>query len=230
MIILGLAGPAGAGKDTVADYLVHTYGFVKFAFSDALYREVQEAYSLPDQDLLRNRETKEVPTERLALVNCQSDAFIGVVIQHVPHESRHFHQMPFSPRQILQLWGTEYRRERSPSYWLNQATMFLNRMAGTRYPEHAPQYFVETGTRFENERAWIRGQAGNIWHIHRDCLNVSDSHTSAQALPVLDGERELWNNDTIERLYHGTDLLMTTQARFVRVEPMLPVEESKEIE
>jgi dephospho-CoA kinase len=60
VLIIGLAGKAGTGKDTIADYLVRKYGFVKFAFSDALYQEVQDAFGLEDQDLLRNRDTKEV--------------------------------------------------------------------------------------------------------------------------------------------------------------------------
>lgn len=229
MIILGLAGAAGSGKDTVADYLVKTFGFVKFAFSDALYREVQEAYNLPDQELLRNRDTKERPTERLSLINCGSDEFIGVAIRTILHESRHLHLLPVSPRQVLQLWGTEYRRAQDADYWVKRTAEFIFGLRDMfQYPEHAPQYFVEVGTRFENEREWIKLNGGGIWHINRDCLNVSDSHASAQPLPPLTGERELWNNDTIERLHRGIDLLMTTQTRFVRVEPMLPVEEPKE--
>ena len=33
MILLGIAGAAGVGKDTVADYLVDKYNFVKFGFA-----------------------------------------------------------------------------------------------------------------------------------------------------------------------------------------------------
>jgi len=229
MFILGLAGQAGAGKDTVADHLVKAYGFVKFAFSDPLYAEVQAAYELPDQVLLRDRATKEVPSERLALVNCQSDEFIGVAMGYIAHESRHLHDMPLSPRQVLQLWGTEYRRAQDPHYWLNKAEAFIHKVQNERlYPEHAPQYFVEVGTRFENEREWIHTGAwgelwqGNVWHIHREEPASGDTHSSAAVLAVEPRERQLWNNDSIERLHRGVDLLMSTHARFVRVEPMAP--------
>ena len=70
MILIGLAGHAGSGKDSVADYLVSRYGFVKSSFSDALYREVAAAFGLPDESLLRDRATKEVPTELLAAKKC----------------------------------------------------------------------------------------------------------------------------------------------------------------
>lgn len=35
-MIIGLSGHAGAGKDTVADYLVENYGFKKVAFADEI--------------------------------------------------------------------------------------------------------------------------------------------------------------------------------------------------
>jgi len=229
MLVLGLAGQAGVGKDTVADHLVRAYGFVRVGFADALYAEVQAAYGLPDQSLLRDRATKETPTERLALVNCQSDEFIGVGIRYFEHESRHLHELPLSPRQVLQWWGTEYRRAQNDHYWLDRAEDFVRKVrADHLYPEHAPQYFVVPDTRFENEREWIHTGAygglwqGNVWHIRREGLAPVASHVSETSLPVLPRERELWNNDSIERLYRGVDLLMSTHARFVRVEPMAP--------
>ena len=225
MVILGLAGQAGAGKDVVADYLVSAYGFVKFAFSDALYAEVQKAFGLEDQSLLRDRATKELPTSDLSLDQCSDPRFAGIV-ESVTQDTNW--TIPRSPRQILQWWGTDYRRAHNPNYWLDKAEDFVFGLrAMYQYPEQAPQHFVECGTRFENEREWIHSGAHtdlfncNVWHIRRAGLQGNDTHSSATELPVLEQERELFNNDTIERLHRGIDLLLTTQAKFVRVEPML---------
>ena len=38
-----------------------------------------------------------------------------------------------------------------------------------------------------------------------------------------EGEREIWNNDTIDRLCQGVDLLFATPARFVKVLPTAPM-------
>ena len=230
MLILGLAGPARVGKDTVAAYLVRRYGFVKFAFSDALYREVQVAFGLPDQSLLRDPTTKEAALDELALVNCYETGFIDLVEDLLLQMSRITlpeKEIPLSPRQVLQWWGTEYRRAQDPDYWVKQADAFVWGLKRCyTYPEHQPQLFVECGTRFENERKWIKGKGdGNIWHIHRDSIKENSSHESAKPLPVLESERELWNNDTIDRLYGGIDLLLSTTAKFVRVEPQMSHEE-----
>jgi hypothetical protein len=224
MILLGLAGAAGSGKDAVADYLGRRYGFIKFSFSDALYREVAAAFGLPDDSLLRDRETKEVPSELLALEFCTDDEFVRVV-QRFPGEPVTITD-PISPRQILQWWGTEYRRAQDPDYWIAQAEQWLVRVHEiTRYPEHRPQLFVNTSVRFPNEHAWIKELEGNVWHLRRDAAAPVAGHVSETPLPVLDGEREIFNNYTLDYLYKGVDQLLTSGAKFVRLEPPAPMVE-----
>lgn len=219
MLILGLAGAARSGKDTVADWLAKRYGFIKFAFSDALYTEVQHAFGLEDQALLRDAETKEAPVAELALRNCGDPEFPNAVADRLPDNWRN----PLSPRQVLQLWGTEFRRAQDPGYWVKQTTAWLHRIRNApEYPEHQPQFFVNTTVRFPNEQEWVHSLGGNVWHVHRDAAPSVNSHVSEQPLPVLEGERELWNNDTIERLHQGVNLLLSTNAKFVKVEPMDP--------
>lgn len=225
MILIGMAGAAGSGKDAVADYLVQRYGFVKFSFSDALYREVTAAFGLPDDSLLRDRETKEVATPLLALENCADDDFEAVVREMFAPED-HTVRTPHSPRQILQWWGTQYRRAQDPDYWIAQAEQWLVRVHEiTRYPEHRPQLFVNTSVRFPNEHAWIKELEGNVWHLRREAATCVAAHVSETPLPVLDGEREIFNNYTLDYLYKGVDQLLTSGAKFVRLEPPAPMVE-----
>ena len=229
MLILGLAGAPGVGKNMIADYLEQRYGFVQFAFSDALYREVAEAYGLETEDLLRDRGTKDEPQERLALRGCKDKEFVRIATEQLDILSRRHRTdlllypvgVGLSPRQVLQWWGTEYRRHQDKDYWIHKAKNFIVGLRSLApYPEHKPQFFVETGTRFENERAFIHSYSGNIWHVRRDIIGPMNAHASNTPLPVLEGEREIWNNDTVERLQFAVDLMLTTAARFVRAEPM----------
>lgn len=241
-VIIGLAGQARCGKNTIANYLAARYGFVQFAFSDALYREVQEAYGLADQSLLRDDATKDGPQEELALRNLvvpsgtvyQEHPFASLVFGIFQNDANNlglqigdiigYHPLP--PRQVLQWWGTEYRRAQDPDYWIKRAQEFVDDMRyRPTYPEHAPQFFVETGTRFENEREWITDtMEGNVWHIHRDIDAPGQGHVSAVPLPVLSSDRELWNNGTVEQLHYGIDLMLSQSIQQVRIEPMLPME------
>ena len=222
MFILGLAGQAGVGKDTVANYLERRYGFVKFAFAAALRQEVAEAWHHIGitEDILLDRKTKEAPHPDLTFVNCGDLLFVNqmeTVLRPINYD------LPLSPRQVLQLWGTEYRRAQDSDYWVKRlADSVEQARAGTYYPEHRPQFFVCTDARFSNEQEWIQSTGGNLWHIHRGEGGVLHDHASARPLPILPRERQLWNNDSIDRLHAGIDLLLSTMARFVRVEPMEP--------
>lgn len=45
--IIGVAGKAGSGKDTLADFLVQSEGFTRFAFADPLKLSVCELFGIP---------------------------------------------------------------------------------------------------------------------------------------------------------------------------------------
>ncbi|MBU2722911.1 nucleoside/nucleotide kinase family protein [Acidithiobacillus ferridurans] len=113
-MIVGFTGPAGCGKDTAADILVSTRGFRKESFATNLYREVSDAFGV-SVDRLSNRATKELPMVGLEATLCDDLGFVEV-LQHVDPEFD-WHK-PYSPRQILQWWGTDYRREQDEDYWV----------------------------------------------------------------------------------------------------------------
>ena len=126
MMLIGLSGPAGVGKDTVADYLVETHGFTKFSFSDALYREVSEAFGISIEELQR-RETKEKLHDKLIETRCKDAEFVKFM-RSAPDENISTYVWPrsFSPRWVLQRWGTDYRRAQDPDYWVKKTALWVH--------------------------------------------------------------------------------------------------------
>jgi len=60
--IVGIAGRAGAGKDTAADYLVKRFAFKRFAFADAIRDGIKAIFGLTDAELNdRILKEKEIP-------------------------------------------------------------------------------------------------------------------------------------------------------------------------
>ncbi|KQP37581.1 hypothetical protein ASF44_14660 [Pseudorhodoferax sp. Leaf274] len=161
--IIALAGYAGAGKDSAADILVKHAGFHKIAFADALRGEVARGFNV-SRDLLEDRSKKELPQAALALRYAPAE-FLGSLLR-TEHGNLHLDE-PRTPRTILQLWGTEYRRSQHPEYWVRQMTAELRTRAmwGLRR-------FVITDCRFANEAAYVRRAAGLVWQIARPGLNA----------------------------------------------------------
>jgi len=94
-MLIGLCGPAGAGKNTVADFLADSNGapFAQIAFADPLYECVSTITGL-SVSRLKDRETKETVIPWLGK----------------------------SPRQLLQTLGTEWGRGTvHPEIWIRIA-------------------------------------------------------------------------------------------------------------
>lgn len=229
MKLIGLAAPMQCGKDTIADYLVANHGFLKFSFSDALYREVRQAFAAtPDEVPSANGEVKERATDALALCWCDDQDFVNRMVDLYlgvePGNAEYveFLHAPRSPRWLLQQWGTEYRRHQSPDYWIKQAeafvTVFLERKRDGMLSEVAG--LVNTSVRFANECAFIRRLNGEVWHIYRRVAEAKhlNTYVSEQRLPVEPGDKELYNNGSLEQLHTGVSLLLTTTTSFLALE------------
>lgn len=174
--IAGLTGANGAGKDTVAAMLAaelrkHGHTPTVIAFADALYNEVSAAFNISVQ-ALRERLTKETPIDALKVSRCNDPWFSSV---YSGSESIHvWLDVPRSPRQILQWWGTEYRRKQQPDYWVMRLLQIVQalRAAGT-------SHIIITDVRFADEAQAIRSQGAQIWRVHRpNLLPTSTGHVS----------------------------------------------------
>lgn len=199
--VLGLLGRKGAGKDTAAKSLMER-GWVRLAFADPLYREVAEAFSTTVEFFAR-RETKETPQAELALYRCRDQIFVAVLLDHaglrigaVEHEDaiREFIQRDRSPREIMQLWGTEYKRKLfRDDYWIEQVRQAIKAQPTAD--------FVITDVRFPNEAAMIQVEfSGMLARVIRPSLEHSQddagmAHASETLMQAYPADVELVNQD-----------------------------------
>ena len=99
--IIGLSGSAGAGKDTVADFLVQKYDFKKISFATPLKDGVSSLFAFSPKQM-ENRILKE-----------QVDKRWGI-----------------SPRFAMQLIGTEvFRKYFGDDFWLKHARSTVSKSA-----------------------------------------------------------------------------------------------------
>lgn len=62
-MLIGIGGKAGAGKDTIGDYLVENYDFQKIALADPIKRTVKDVFALNDHAVY-DRTAREQPLEQ----------------------------------------------------------------------------------------------------------------------------------------------------------------------
>ena len=87
MIIL-LCGKKRVGKDTVADYLVKNYGFIKYSFADPMKKACKEIFMLDDAQLWGD--DKEIIEPRLGITSRKllqvfgTELFQFDIYNHIP--------------------------------------------------------------------------------------------------------------------------------------------------
>lgn len=199
--LIGCAGYAGAGKDTLGDELVRRHGYIKFSFSDALYRQVAEAFSI-SIEYLQHRPNKERATELLALWNCRDADFVNRCASMKVQPGT-----PNSPRDILQWWGTEYRREQDPDYWVKRARDFYREKLAAGAPG-----LVNCSVRFLNEAQWIHSEGGAVVRVHRPGVKAVNAHVSDTPLPRELVDAEIANDGDMSVLVPRLKMALAAKA------------------
>jgi hypothetical protein len=197
--VLGLIGVKGAGKDTAALVFIEQFGFQRVAFADALYQEAADAFRVT-VEFLNNRDTKESALDELKLLNCTSSGFVETALEVAKLQGLEIDvRTPLSPRWVLQLWGTEFRRIREghDSYWLDRVDEVIAANPDTN--------FVVTDVRFINEAKYISAKPkGRLIRVRRPVLEAREAQNRA-----LNGTAA--HVSEVELLNYPTDLEATNE-------------------
>jgi len=208
-MILGVVGLIGAGKDTIADYLVNIHEFRRDSFAATLKDAVSAVFGW-DRDMLegRSRSSREWREQRDAW---WSDR-LGQEI---------------TPRWILQYWGTEVCRHGfHDDVWI---ASLENKLRATQ------DDVVISDCRFPNEIRAIRAQGGHVIRVARgpdpDWFHAVQQHLTEHTAPPPDlphqsewawagteFDRVISNDGSLDDLYQQiTDLVQDLRA--ARVDP-----------
>ena len=139
MKLIGVIGPIGAGKDTIAEYLIQTQGFKKLSFASRVKDVAAVAFGW-DRTLL------------------EGDTFASRVWRETTDPVWNI-----TPRHALQQIGTEmFRAHIADDFWIRIV------QAQIKQAEPNTKGIVITDCRFENEIQMIQRMGGIILHVQRD--------------------------------------------------------------
>lgn len=155
MICIGLTGKAGAGKSTVADYLVEAHGFTRLSFAAPLKKMLRTLDPILDRGA--------VSQVRL------SDAAVF-------SDESQIKQLYPEYRRLLQVLGTDCIRAVDEEFWVKAAMKQLTDDGGR---------YVFDDVRFPNEASAVYMAAYDhrpaLWHIDRPGHDAgAGTHTSEQ--------------------------------------------------
>jgi hypothetical protein len=179
-IFIGLTGPTGVGKDTIAKVLIEHYLFKRLAFGDPLKKAAQVAFSLEDKWLQDDHKTLVHP-------------YWGITM-----------------REIFQKTGTEaFRKTFGEDFWVRRLILEYNQLLAIN-PNQFIVITDVRKIGVETEPAWIREQGGVIVHVEgpQRREDVSAAHVSNEPLTFVEGDRTLLNDGDMDTLTNNVHALM----------------------
>lgn len=154
--LVGITGPAGSGKDTLAAALIDTFGYTRRALADPIKELLNHRFGWTAEKW-DDREWKEAPS---------------VATGRLLDEGRRFYLDKYlSPRQLAQWLGTEVGRDTfGPNVWIDK---LIRDWTTADEP-----LTVVPDVRFDNEADAIRRNGGVIVRVKRLGVKPVSAHVS----------------------------------------------------
>lgn len=173
-MILGIAGKAQSGKDTVAEYIVKKYKFVKYSFADPIKEGCKKFFGFTDEQCWGK--LKDVTD---------------------PH-------WQVTPRKILQIMGTEVFQYFMPHKVPELKTVgryFWVHLFIKWYKENEDKNVIIPDVRFLHEIESIRRLEGKVVRVSRSNIPSVGKHASEMELDNYKSyDTIIVNNGTITEL------------------------------
>ena len=169
--LIGLAGRARSGKDTVASMITDQLradhgerkGGMLVSFADPIKNMIDAGF------------------------HPITDQYTGLKESPIPGIGK-------SLRELYQTLGTEWGRQMvHPDIWVTLAMSEVN-----HYIQRMP--VIITDVRFENEAQAIRERGGHLWHIERPNAPAANTHISEQQQLMQPGDTIIDNSGTLADL------------------------------
>jgi predicted kinase len=175
MLVIGIAGRMGAGKDTVAGVLAREYGFTQYNFATPLKEEVCARLSRTVWAAVNV--LSETDTELASRLQTMYAG--GMTSPQVLHEIV-WNIKPPIVRELLQEYGTEVRRTDHPDYWVDAWGKAVGDYQNYAGQKGTLARVVASDVRFENECHAIQHFGGQLVHVVREGARDAsqDAHQS----------------------------------------------------
>lgn len=181
MKLVGFAGLARSGKDTVADIWEANRKCHRYALADPVRKTAAAMFRLP----------------------------IEIFSGSNPDREKVIPYWGLSPRRMLQLVGTECGRENiTPALWTKHASLQLDDVYSKN--DEKPEYFLVTDIRFEDEATWIRHKNGIVIHIIRDVQDSAAKHASEMGVAVKSRDQVIYNIGDLDNLKKEVEIAIIT--------------------
>ena len=192
MNLIGFGYKLGVGKTTCADFLKD---YTKLSFASGVKEEVSDFLThLGVQFRRENLYGTQKDKDEMFFVDIPRWCHMTPIGLFTPAKELLGHSKPghvsLTYRQLLQAWGTEYRRRQDPDYWVKRLEKKLRGL----------ERVVIDDVRFPNEVEMIQRLGGKVIRIDRPGT-VESTHASENVLNDFTGwDGVILNAGTLEEL------------------------------
>lgn len=181
-MLIGIVGNKQSGKSTFADYLVDKYNFTTQAFADPIKNGVKIFFDFDDEQM--EGVLKEIIDKRWGI----------------------------SPRQALQIIGTDIFREHLPNTvpgLKNLGNQFWIERFKIWYRRNKDKNIIVSDVRFPNEAKLIKDLGGDIVKVQRNSIKNEDNHISESLIDKIEYDSIIMNDFPLKIYYEHIDTLMS---------------------